>query len=132
MPLGGETSHRKEIFYSRNKGMAPLFREMKEERISQLLFQAMKNIKEDLKEMKGEKCRKFLRGFESEASPRYSHDRCENSATHAHPQCILLPTFTARRMEEEDAPREETLSDYLQEYESKSWRFKEHMDFQEF
>ena len=35
-------------------------------------------------------------------------------------------------MEEEDAPREETLSDYLQEYESQSWRFKEHLDFREF
>ena len=35
-------------------------------------------------------------------------------------------------MEEEDAPREETLSDYLQEYGSQSWRFKEHLDSQGF
>ena len=86
---------------------------MKEERISQLLFRTMKDIKEDLKEMKGEKCGKFLRGFESEASASYSHDRCDLSATHAGPQRILLPTFTARRMEEGDAPREETLSVHL-------------------
>lgn len=132
MPLGGEASHKKEKFYRRKKGMTPLFGEIKEERISQLLFQAMKNVKEDLKEMKGEKCRKFPRGFESEANPRYSHDGCEYSATHANPQRSLFPTFTARRMEEEDAPREETLSDYLQEYEYQSWRFKEHLDFQGF
>ena len=93
---------------------------MKEEKISQLLFQTMKNIKEDLKEMKGEKCRKFPRGFEKKESPRYSHDGCGNSATHADPQSYLFPTFTARRMEEEDALRDETLSDYLQVYESQS------------
>ena len=40
--------------------------------------------------------------------------------------------FTAREMEEKDAPKEETLSDYLQEYESKSWKIKEHLSFQEF
>ena len=39
---------------------------------------------------------------------------------------------TARKMKEEDAPNEETLSDYLQEYESKSWEIKEHLSFQEF
>ena len=75
---------------------------------------------------------KISKRVESVASPIYSHDGCENSATHADPQRILLPTFTARRMEEEDAPREETLSDYLQEYESQSWRFKKHLDFQGF
>ena len=92
----------------------------------------MKNIKEDLKKMKGERCRKFPRGFEREPSPRYSHDGCGNSATHVDPWHILLPTFTAREMKEEDAPKEETLSDYLQEYVSHSWRFKEHLDFQGF
>ena len=95
-----------------------------------LLFQAMKNIKEDLNEMKGEECRRFLRWFE--VSPSYSHDGCEHSATHVDPQRSLLPTFIARRMEEEYAPRDETLSDYLQEYESQSWRFKENLYFQEF
>ena len=34
MPLEGEASQRKEKFYRRNKGMSPLFGEMKEERIS--------------------------------------------------------------------------------------------------
>ena len=99
--------------YRRHKEKTPLFGEMKEERISQLLFQTVKNIKEDLKEMKGEKCRKFPRGFESETNPRCSHDGCEHSVTHADPQRSLLPTFTARRMEEEYAPRVETLSDYI-------------------
>ena len=85
MPLGGEDSHRKEKLYKRNKGMTPLFGEMKEERISQLLFQTVKNIKEDLKEMKGERYRKIPLGFESKASPRYSHDGCGHSATHVDP-----------------------------------------------
>ena len=35
-------------------------------------------------------------------------------------------------MEEGDAPKEETLGDYLQEYESQSQRFKEHLNFQGF
>ena len=85
MPLGGESSHRKEKLYRRNKGMTPLFGEMKEYMISQLLFQTVKKIKEDLKEMKGERCRKTSRGFESEASPWYSNDGCGNLATHADP-----------------------------------------------
>ena len=92
----------------------------------------MKNIKEYLKEMKREECRKIPRGFEGKASPSYSYDGCEHSFTHVNPQRSLFPTFTARRMEEEGAPREETLSDYLQEYESQSWRFKKHLDFQGF
>ena len=92
----------------------------------------MGKIKEDIKEMKGERCRKIPRGFESEASPSYSHDGCGHSATHADPHFSLLPRFTARGMEEEDAPKEETLSDYLQEYESHSWRFKDNLDFQGF
>ena len=83
MPLGGEASHRKEKLCRRNKSMTPLFGGMKEERVSLLLFQAMKNIKEDLKEMKGEECRRFLRGFE--ASPSYSHDGCDHLATHDDP-----------------------------------------------
>ena len=65
--------------------MTPLFGEMKEDRVSLLLFQAMKNIKQDLKDMKGEKFRKFLRGFESEARTSYSQDGCENLATHVDP-----------------------------------------------
>ena len=43
-----------------------------------------------------------------------------------------MPIFIAREMEEEDALKEETLIDYLQEYESQSWRFKEHLNFQGF
>ena len=92
----------------------------------------MKNIKEDLKEMKGERRKEIPREFENVASPIYSHDGCGHSATHADPQHSLFPTFIARNMEEENTPREETLCDYLQEYESQSWRFKEHLDFQGF
>ena len=56
---------------------------MTEEEISLLLVQTLEGIKEDLKEMEGEECRRFLEGFET--SPRYSHDGCDNSATHADP-----------------------------------------------
>ena len=56
---------------------------MTEEEISLLLFQTLEGIKEDLKEMEGEECRRFLEGFET--SPNYSHDGCEHSATHADP-----------------------------------------------
>ena len=40
--------------------------------------------------------------------------------------------FIAREMEEGDVPKEETLGDYLQEYESQSQRFKDHLKFQGF
>ena len=43
-----------------------------------------------------------------------------------------MPTFLAREEEEGDTPKEETLGDYLQEYESQSRRFKEHLSFQGF
>jgi len=35
-------------------------------------------------------------------------------------------------MEEDESPREGTLSDFLWEYKSQSWRFEVHLDFQEF
>ena len=40
-----------------------------------------------------------------------------------------MTRFTTREMEKEDAPKEETLSDYIQEYESESWKIKEHLSF---
>ena len=89
---------------------------MTEEEVSLLLFQTMEDIIENLDER--ENWEDFLRGFVDGTNPSYSHDGCEHSTTHTDPHRSLLPTFTARRMEEEDTPREETLSDYLQENES--------------
>ena len=56
---------------------------------------------------------------------------CKHLAT-SDLQRYSMPRSTAREMKEEDAPKEETLSDYIQEYESKSWKIKEHLSFQEF
>ena len=44
-----------------------------EEEMSLLLFETLEGIKEDLKEIEGEECRRFLEGFET--SPKYSHGR---------------------------------------------------------
>ena len=43
-----------------------------------------------------------------------------------------MPTLLAIEEEKGEAPKEETLGDYLQEYESQSRRFKEHLNFQGF
>ena len=43
-----------------------------------------------------------------------------------------MPMFIARDMEEGYVPKEETLGDYLQEYESQSKRFRYHLNFQGF
>ena len=86
---------------------------MIEEEDSLLLFQTIEEIIENIDEVERENWGDFLRGFVNGANPIYDHIGCEHSATHADPQCSLLPTFTARRMEEEDAPREDILSDYI-------------------
>ena len=80
IPLEGEAPHIGEDLYKGNKK-----RGMMEEEISLLLFQTMEAIIEDLKEIERENCRKFLRGFKDEASPRYYHDGCVHSATHVDP-----------------------------------------------
>ena len=57
---------------------------------------------------------------------------CDHSATQSDLQHCSMPTFLAREEVEWETPKEETLGDYLQEYESQSKRFKEHLSFQEF
>ena len=127
MPLEGEDPHLEEEMYrEKNK------RGMTEEEVSLLLFQTLEGIIEDLKEKGRENSRNFQRGFMDKSSPSCDHVGCENLATHADPQCSTFPTSNAGRMEEEESPREETLSDFLWEYESQSWRFEVHLEFQEF
>ena len=75
---------------------------MTEEEASLLLFQTLEGIIKDLEEKERENQRDFLRGFVDEASPSYSYDVCEHSATHADPQHSPLPTCTVGRMEEEN------------------------------
>ena len=43
-----------------------------------------------------------------------------------------MPRFSMREMEEEGMTRRETLSDFLQEYESQTQNFRDHITFREF
>ena len=70
--------------------------------------------------------------FSHEGSPISSYYVCENLATQSDLQCCSMPTFLAREEVEGETPKEDTFGDYLQEYESQSRRFKEHLSFQEF
>ena len=122
----------KEEMYKKDKKKTPLFGGREEGELSMLLFQTMKSIKGDLKKMRREMCRDSPREFESEANSRFLHDECEHAATHYDSQRSHMPRSTMREMEEEEMPRMETLSDYLQEFESQTKRFKDHITFQEF
>ena len=70
--------------------------------------------------------------FGSKANSRFSHDECEHAATHYDAQSSHMPRSAIREMEEEEMPRRETFSYFLQEYESQSKKFRDHMTFQEF
>ena len=65
-------------------------------------------------------------------SSSFSYYGCEHSATQSYQQRSTMPMFIAREMEEGDVPKEETLGDYLQEYESQTHRFRYHVNFQAF
>lgn len=92
----------------------------------------MQGINKYIKVMRMERCRDSPRGIVHKGSSGFSHYGCENSATPSYLQHGTMPTFLARGKEEGDTPKEETLGDYLQEYESQSRRFKEHLNFQRF
>ena len=109
------------------KEKAPLCGGRKEERLSKLLPKSMQSIKEDLKKMRREM--ECLEEFGSRAKSRFSHDRCEHASTHYDAQCSQMPRYTMREMKEEEMPRRETLSDFLQEYESKIDNFRDHITF---
>ena len=66
---------------------------------------------------------------ESSSSSYYGYD---NSATPSYLQRSTSHMFMASEMEKGDVPKKETLGDYLQEYESQSKRFKDHLSFQRF
>ena len=73
-----------------------------------------------------------LRIFSHEESSISSYYGCEHSATQLDLQHGTMPTFLAREEEEGETPKEETLGDYLQEYESQYRVFKENLSFQGF
>ena len=116
----------------KDKKKTPLFGGRKEEKLSKLLSQTMQSIKRDLKEMRREMCRESPREFESEANSRFSYDECEHAATHYDAQRGPMPRFGMREIDEGQMPKRETLSDFLQEYESQTQKFRDHITFPEF
>ena len=89
----------------------------------------MHELKREIKGMRRERHEGPSRRFSHEQSSNSSYYVCENSATQSDG---TMPTFLAREEEEGDTPKEETLGDYLEEYESQPRRFKEHLNFQGF
>ena len=124
-----ESSHGKEEICKRNKNK-PLLSEGKN--FSKLLLQTLHGIKKDIKEMRREKHGDpSTRSIHEERSSS-SYYGCEHSATSSHLQCSTNHMFMTKKMEKGYVPRKETLGDYLQEYESQSKRFKDHLNFQGF
>ena len=69
---------------------------------------------------------------ESRAKYIFSHGECEHAATHHDAQRSQVPRSILRWMGGGKMPKRRTLSDFLQEYESQTKRFRDHTDFQEF
>ena len=96
------------------------------------MFQTLYELKGEIKEMKRARHEGPSRISLHEESPSSLYYVCEHSTTQSDLQCCTMPTFLAREETEGETPMEETLGDYLQEYESQSRRFNEHLSFQGF
>ena len=110
-----------------NINKTPLCGGRKEERLTKLLPKSMQSINEDLKKMTKEM--ESPEKFESRARSRLAHDRCEHAATPYYAQGHQMPRSIIREMEEGGMPKRETLIDFLQEYESQTERFRDHITF---
>ena len=95
-----------ENVYIKEKNKTPLFGGRKEEKLSKLLSQTMKNIKRDLKEKRKEMYRESPREFESKTNSRFSYDECEHATTHHDEQHSPMPRFGIRDIEEEEMPKD--------------------------
>ena len=96
---------------------------------SKFLLQTLQCISKDIKEMRREK--------HGDPSTRFVHEEissygCDHSATPSNLQSFTRPMVIISEKEKGDVPKKETLGDYLQEYESQSKRFKDHLNFQGF
>lgn len=99
---------------------------------SNILSQALHELKGEIKGVRNRRSVDILMRFSQEGSPTTSSDVCEHAATQSNLQrCSMLALF-ARGEEEGETPEEETLGDYLREYESRSKIFKENLGFPEF
>ena len=92
----------------------------------------MQDINREIKEMRMERYKDSPKGFVHEESSNISHYWCEHSALQPVTQHSTMPTFLARGNEVGETQKEENLGDYLLEYESQYYRFKEHLNFQGF
>ena len=117
---------------SREEKMKTPFFGGKEERLSNLLSKSVQSIQGDLKKIRREMCIESPRGFETESNSRFSYGECEHVATRYDAQRSHMPIFSMREREEEGMTRRETLSDFLQEYESQTQNFRDHITFPEF
>ena len=115
-----------------NKKKTPFFGGRKEEKIPKFSSQTLQSIHEDLKKMRREMCIESPREFGSESNSIFSYEECEHAATHYDSQRSHMPRFSMRERKEEGMPKRETLSAFLQEYESQTQKFRDHIPFPEF
>ena len=116
--------------YRNDKEKTPLFGGRMEENLSKLISKSILSIKGDLKKMRREM--ESSQEFGSRAKSRFAHDRCENVATLYYAQRSQMPRSTKRKLKEEEMPRRETLSNFLQEYESQTEKFRDNITFKGF
>ena len=77
-------------------------------------------------------CTESPRAFENESNSRFYYGECKHATTPYDAQHSHMPIFSMRKMEEEGMARRETLSDFLQEYESQTQKFRDHIHFPKF
>ena len=64
--------------------------------------------------------------------PELVHDRSEHATTPYYAQCSQIPRFSVREMKEEEMSEKGTLSNFMQEYESQTEKFGDHITLKEF
>ena len=103
-----------------------------EDKLTKLIPRSVQSIHEDFKKIRREMCIESPRGVESESNSRFSYDECEHASTPYDGQCSHMPIISMREMEEGGMTRRETLSGFMQEYESQTQKFRDHIIFPEF
>ena len=78
----------------------------------------MHELKEEIWGMKRERHVDPSEGYLHQGSPSTSYHVCEHSATQPDLQSWNMPTFLSKKEGKGGTPKEESLGDYLKEYES--------------
>ena len=111
-----------------NRNKTPLCGGKREDRLTNLLPKSVQCINENLKKMRGEM--ESPEEFRSRAKSRLVHDRCEHAATPYYAQRSQMPKVVSmRKMKEGEILEKGTLSNFLQEYESQTNKFRDHITF---